>query len=128
MMRTRQAKAQCRRGAIWMAILGTTALIGLPRAEAQARIDYIDPPEPSNSGAYISAINRAGTHVIGQWAKQSSGLMRATLWGPDGQAIDLDNDVFSSSYAEGISEDGSVVVGYNTAIAAPGAFRWTAAD
>jgi probable HAF family extracellular repeat protein len=128
-MKTRRKRlAAARRTALLAAILGTTALVTIPRAEAQDRIDYIYSPEPDHTDIYIEAINRAGTHVAGQWRKQSSGLFRATLWGPDGQPVDLDTDVFSGSYATGLSDDGSVVVGSNTALAAPGAFRWSSAD
>ncbi|MGB3338735.1 MAG: autotransporter domain-containing protein [Devosia sp.] len=127
MMRTRrQTKAQIWRATIWMAIVGTTALVGLPRAEAQNRIDYLYSPDPGVSGVDLTVINRAGTHAAGQWSRSSSGLWRATLWGPDGQPVDLNTDVFSSSYVTGISDDGATVVGHNTALAVPGAFRWTA--
>jgi len=130
MARVFGTQRQKRRALLWAAVLGTTALAGLPRAEAQSRFDIIYSPESNSgtpTGSMITVINGAGTHMAGHWAKASSGLWRASIWDANGQVTDLGTNAFTSSYATGISEDGSVVVGYNQGNFTPGAFRWTAA-
>lgn len=95
----------------WTAADGLRALRGLADGLAIARAASFD-------GAWIvgESSARVGTSTV----------TRATLWGPDGSPTDL-GAIGSSpfSFANDVSFDGNVVVGYGFADGGTMAFRWT---
>jgi uncharacterized membrane protein len=95
---------------VWTAPSGTRALAGLG-----------DGP----SRALAASFN--GSWIVGESTVSSStgSFTRATLWGPDGRAVDLGSVGGSpSSFGTDISFDGNVAVGYGFANGGALAFRW----
>ncbi|MBJ3783501.1 autotransporter domain-containing protein [Devosia sediminis] len=108
-------------------LMATTALVMIPEAEAQARIDRIIGNVGWTNSIGVETMSGNGAYIGGVLQNVNSGQMRATRWGMDGAALELDASIGASSYLTGLSWDGSVAAGFSNFINSPGAFRWTEA-
>ena len=98
----------------WTAAAGTRRLVGLVDGPASAAAASFDGGWIVGESAYMTSSQR--------WGR----VTRATLWGPDGVAVDLGsvgNEPMSSG--TDISFDGNVAVGHGFTDGIPVAFRWT---
>ncbi|WP_449395161.1 autotransporter domain-containing protein [Devosia riboflavina] len=107
------------------ALMATTALVMVPKAEAQDRIDYFPHTPGLVDGYRIWAMSGNGAYVAGAALNPGPGIFRAARWDASGNVLDLGSDIGASSYVTGLSFDGGVAVGHSFFNLAPGAFRWT---
>jgi probable HAF family extracellular repeat protein len=89
---------------------------------------------PGRPASTAAAASLGGETIVGQ-SRLGNGpeSTRAFRWTSDGGMIDLGtlgavNNYYNSSYAAGISADGSVAIGRTTSPQGFQAFRWTAAE
>lgn len=115
-------------GGRWLvagALMATTALIVVPKAEAQDRIDYFPHTPGLVDGYRIWAMSGNGAYLAGAALNTGPGIFRAARWDATGGELDLGSDIGASSYVTGLSFDGRVAVGHSEFNLMPGAFRWT---
>jgi probable HAF family extracellular repeat protein len=115
-------------GGRWLlagALMATTALIVVPKAEAQDRIDYFPHTPGLVDGYRIMAMSGNGVYLAGAELNTGPNIFRAARWDTSGSVLDLGSDIGASSYVTGLSFDGRVAVGHSEFNLMPGAFRWT---
>lgn len=105
--------------------MATTALVLVPKAEAQSSLDLFLPESQVSTDVFFSAISGDGRYIGGSAVSDASGLARANRWDRAAGIVDLGSDPGANSYVTGMSYDGRVVVGYSNFSLMPGAFRWT---
>ena len=117
-----------RRNGKWLGLgllLTTTALVMVPKAEAQSRIDFFPHSSGIVDGYRIWAMSGNGAYLAGAALNTGPNIFRAARWDTSGTALDLGSDIGASSYVTGLSFDGRVAVGHSEFNLMPGAFRWT---
>ena len=105
--------------------MATTALVVVPKAEAQSKFTPIPGLPGSPTSISVEAMSGDGRYIAGMLQDPNSGIWRATRWTYGGVGEDLGTDIGASSYVTGLSWDGSVIVGHSSFATMPGAFRWT---